>query len=261
MVGDEVTFGTVPLCKTYNLIIEHFEEEPPEPKTEVVEIPFGEDIDITDAFGEVNFSGRTQKIDFLAFCGGDEFHDLMSQIMALLHGQRSTYELSFDPGFTYQGRWRITDQDFSDKRFGRFSVEIDCDPWKIKPDREYTFNAYPAVTKIFDSGRKTVRPEVTTQQDVYVTFKGMTETFAKGTHSSANLAFTWGENTATFKCKDWWFYQQGNTLVINDPYISYDVETGTITLADEIIEAFNSPVLTLDDSKQMVTVKYLWRDI
>lgn len=261
MVGDEITFGDVPLCATYGLIIAHFEEDPPEPKTETVSIPFGDDIDITDSFGEVAYSNRKQTIDFLAMCGGKEFHKLMSEIMALLHGMRSTYELSFDEGYTYEGRFSVTDPDYSDSKFGKFSIEIDVSPWKIKPDREYTFNAYPAVTREFESGRKTARPEVTTLQDVYVTFKGKKETFPEGTHSSANLAFTWGTNEATFECAEWWFYQQGNTLVVNDPYISYEAETETIVLADEIIEAFQSPVLTLDDSKQMVTIKYPWRDI
>lgn len=261
MVGDEVTFGDTPLCATYNLIIAHFEETAPEPKTEVVSIPFGEDIDITDAFGEVAFSHRTQTIEFLAMCGGHEFRRLMSTILAAIHGVRTTYELSIDPGYTYQGRWQVTSQDFTDNKFGKFTVQIDVDPWKIQPDREYTFNAYPAVTKTFESGRKTVRPEVTTRQDVYVTFNGKRETFSEGTHSSANLAFTWGENTVTFQCSDWWFYQTGNTLVVNDPYISYDAATETITLADEIISSFNSPILTLDDSKQMVTIHYQWRDI
>lgn len=261
MVGDEVVFGTVPLCATYNLVVKHFEEDPPDPKTEKVEIPFGEDVDITDAFGEVAFSNRSMTIDFLAMCGGDEFRALVSEIMAMLHGQRSTFELSQDPDYTYQGRFQMTDVDYSDSRFGSFSLEVDVDPWKIRPDREYTFNAYPAVTRTFESGRKTVRPEVTTLQDVYVTFKGETETFPEGTHSSVNLAFTWGSNPVTFRCKDWWFYQTGNTLVVNDPYISYEAGTETIVLADEIISAFSSPTLTLDDSKQMVTVRYSWRDI
>lgn len=261
MVGNEITVDGTPLCSTYKLVIKHFESNPPEPKTEKVEIPFGEDIDITDAFGEIAFSNRTMTVDFLALCGGEEFYTLISTLTSTIHGKRLTFELSQDPGYTYQGRFSITDTDYSDSLFGSFTVEIDVDPWKIMPDRTYTFNAYPAVTKTFESGRKTVRPEVTTKQDVYVTFKGEKETFPSGTHSSANLVFTWGSNTATFQCKDWWFYQTGNTLVVNDPYISYDAATETITLADEIISSFKSPTLTLDDSKQMVTVHYQWRDI
>lgn len=261
MVGDDVTIGSVALCKTYGLVVKHFEAEPPEPKTEVVKIPFGEDVDITDAFGEVAFSPYTMKIEFLALCGGDEFRRLVSEIMARFHGKRSTFELSNDPGYTYQGRFSVIEPNYSDSRFGTFALEIQVDPWKIKPDREYTFNAYPAITKAFDSGRKTVRPEVTTKQDVYVTFKGQRETFPEGTHSSANLVFTFGENAVTFQCKDWWFYQAGNTLVINDAYVSYDAGTETIVLADEIIKAFTSPTLVLDDDKQMVTVRYSWKDM
>ena len=261
MVGDEVTFGSTPLCATFDLVVKHFEEDPPEPKTEVVEIPFGQDVDVTDAFGEIAFSNRTMTFEMLCLHGGDEFRRTVSDIMALLHGQRSTFEISQDPGYTYQGRFRVTEADYSDRRFGGLTIEVDVDPWKIRPSREYTFNAYPAVTRTFESGRKTVRPEVDTLQDVYVTFKDETETFPAGTHSSANLAFTWGSNEVTFRCKDWWFYQQGNTLVVNDPYISYEADTETIVLADEIISAFSSPTLTLDDSKQMVTVRYSWRDI
>ena len=261
MVGDDVIIDSVALCETYKLIVKHFEAEPPEPKTQVVEIPFGDDVDITDAFGDVAFSPYTMKIEFLALCGGDEFRRLVSEIMTRFHGKRSTFELLNDPGYTYNGRFKVTDPDYSNKMFGAFTLEVQVDPWKLKPDRVYTFNAYPSFMKIFESGRKTVRPEVTTLQNVYVTFKGMTETFTKGTHSSANLAFTWGMNKVAFQCKDWWFYRRGDTLVVNDPYITYDATTGTITLADEIIESFTSPVLTLDDSKQMVTVRYSWKDM
>lgn len=261
MVGDEVTFGDIDLCSKFDLVLAHFEEVPPEPKTEKVSIPFGEDIDITDAFGEIAFSSRKQRIDFLCMHGGDEFRKTMSEFMSVVHGQRSSYELSTDPGYTYSGRWSVTDQDFTNSMFGKFTVEIDVDPWKVKPDREYTFNAYPAVTKEFESGRKTTRPEVTTKQDVYITFNGERETFQEGTHSSANLAFTVGINSVKFEASSWYFYQTGNTLVVNDEYISYEKETGSIILADEIISAFSSPTLTLDDSKQMVTVRYSWKDI
>ena len=261
MVGDEITINGTPFCETYRVVLAHFEEEPPEPKTEKVEIPFGTDIDITDAFGEIAFSNRTMTIDFLALCGGDDFRALISRILADIHGKRTSFSLSIDPGYTYNGRFQVTDPDYTDKLFGKFSIEIDVDPWKIKPDKEYTFNAYPAVTKIFDSGRRTVRPEVTTRQDVYVTFKDKREMFSEGTHSSANLAFTWGQNKVKFECKDWWFYQTGNTLVVNDPYISYEADTETIVLADEIISAFTSPTLALDDSKQMVTIRYSYGDL
>ena len=263
MVGDEITFGGTPLCKTYNLIIAHFEEDPPDPKTEIVEIPFGQDIDITETFGSVNFSNRTQTIEFLALCGGSEFRSLMNEIFSLVHGVRSTYHLSIDPEYTYQGRWTITDQDFSDRKFGKFTIQIDCDPWKIRPDMVYTFNAAPSVTKQFESGRRDVRPSVTTKQDVYVTFKGTREKFETGTHSSSNLVFTWGTNEATFETPEWYFYQTGETLVVNDAYISYDRATQSIVLADEIIELFSSSkrTLTLDDDISTVTVRYEWRDV
>lgn len=261
MVGDEVTVHTLGgLCERFGLVVKHFEEDPPDPKTEKVEIPFGQDIDITDMLGEVAFSNRSMRIDFLALCGGEEFHALVSEVAGYLHGRRALFELSFDPGYYYEGRFTVTDVDYSDRRFGAFTLQVDVDPWKIQPDREYTFNAYPAVTKSFESGRKPARPEVTTQQDVYVTFAGDTETFPEGTHSSANLAFTWGTNVVTFQCKDWWFYQTGNTLVVNDEFISSDGE-GIVILDDEVVRAFSSPVLTLDDDKQMVTVRYSWRDI
>lgn len=257
----EVTFDGTPMCSTYGLVLESFEEEPPQPKTETVEIPFGEDVDITDQMGPVAFGNRGQIFRFFSPLPAERFEALASDFLARVNGRRARYQLSWDEGSTYLGRWAVTEVDYSSPRVGHLTVEADVYPWKIKPDREYTFNAYPAVTKDFESGRKTVRPSVETKQDVYVTFKGVRETFPAGTHSTANLAFEWGTNRATFECKDWWFYQQGSTLVVNDPYISYEADTGTVVLADEIIKAFSSPVLTLDDDRQMVTVRYEWRDL
>lgn len=260
-MGSEVIFQGTPLCAEYGLILNRFEEEPPQPKTKKVEIPFGEDVDVTDAMGPVAFSNRTQRFRFFSHLPSAGFAAICSRMLGEINGRMADYQLSWDPGATYRGRWAVTDTDYTEHGCGWIEVEVDVAPWKILPDREFTFNAYPAVTRSFESGRKDVRPEVTTLQDVVVTFKGVPETFPAGTHQSTNLAFAWGSNEATFECADWWFYQKGDTLVVNDPYISYDAETGTIVLADEIIGAFDPPVLTLDDSRQMVTVRYQWRDL
>ena len=257
----EVTVGGVPICSEYGLALVSFEEVPPKPKTQKVEIPFGEDVDVTDAMGPVAFSNRTHRFVLFSDLRADEFSKLSSRIVGELNGKMATYELSWDEGATYRGRWAVTEVDYASPRCGKVTLEADVSPWKIRPDHEYTFSAYPAVTKVFESGRKDVRPTVETAQDVYVTFKGTRETFPKGAHSSSNLAFTWGTNEATFECADWYFYQQGSTLVVNDPYISYDPETEAVVLADEIIAGFASPTLTLDDSAQMVTVRYEWRDL
>lgn len=257
----EVTIGGKPLCEGYGLVLTSFSEDPPQPKTKKVEIPFGEDVDVTDAMGPVAFSNRAQRFELFSDLPAEGFAQLCSRILGELNGVMSDYRLSWDEGATYRGRWTVAETDYASPRCGRIALEVDVAPWKILPDREFTFNAYPAVTRSFESGRKDVRPEVTTLQDVVVTFKGVPETFPAGTHQSTNLAFAWGSNEATFECADWWFYQKGDTLVVNDPYISYDAETGTIVLADEIIGAFDPPVLTLDDSRQMVTVRYQWRDL
>lgn len=260
-MASEVILDGVPMCAEYGLILSSFEEEPPEPKTQKVEIPFGEDVDVTDAMGPVAFSNRTQRFRLFSHLPAEGFAELCSRILGEVNGRMATYELSWDPGAVYRGRFAVSETDYTTPGCGWIELEADVSPWKIRPDRECTFSAYPAVTKVFESGRKDVRPEVTTAQDVYVTFKGTRETFPKGAHSSSNLAFTWGTNEATFECADWYFYQQGSTLVVNDPYISYDPETEAVALADEIIAGFASPTLTLDDSAQMVTVRYEWRDL
>ena len=261
MVGDEVTFGGIPLCETYGLIVAHFEENPPEPKTEVVEIPFGTDIDITEAIGPIAFSNRTQTIEFLALCGGEEFRELYSRLLNLLNGVRESYTLSFDPGYTYNGRWTVASADFTDAKFGKLTVQIDTDPWKISREMEYVFSAYPAVTKTFESGKRPVRPVVTTGQDVTVIFKGISEIFPEGSHTSNNLLFTFGQNEATFQAKEFFLYFTQNRLVVKDDYISYDSDTESVVLDDEIISAFDTPTITLDDSKQLVKVTYTWSEL
>lgn len=281
MVGDEVTFIDTPLCETFNLILAHFEEEPPEPKIETVEIPFGSDLDITDSMGEVAFHNRVQTFEFLAFCGHAEFRKLTNEIMGLVHGVKATYQMTLDPEYTYEGRWQVTEYDYSDRKFGKITMQVDTSPWKLKKEFEYTFNAYPAVTKYFESGRRAVRPTVTSQVSVYVTFKGLRETFPAGTHTSSNLLFTWGTNEATFEAGDWVCYQSGHSLVINDKFLSYfwslvypsDTTWPSSTLYpgndkilgieidDDIVIGTEGTDLWLDDSRQYVTVRYSWWDL
>ena len=93
-----LTFNGVDLRDTYGLIYSSFEEEMPEPKVIKVSIPAGLDLDITDSLGTIGMTNGRHVLKFLVY-GETEADRLEAKraLMAMFHGRRATYELSWPP--------------------------------------------------------------------------------------------------------------------------------------------------------------------
>ena len=109
MVNRDVTFNGKGLVADLGLHYSAFSEELPQPKVNVVSIPYGTDIDITETLGPVAFENGTHTLVFMAY--GDTEAERLAKVrraIALLNGVRSQYSLSWDVGYTYTGRAKVS---------------------------------------------------------------------------------------------------------------------------------------------------------
>lgn len=193
----EVTWGDVALCETYGLFVEAFEETPPAPKTYVVDVPGGQDIDLTEALmGHTAYSNRRLTLS-LYYDGrtGDGWAQVATDLKTLLHGMRSEFTLSWDPGYTYTGRAAVTAVQYLPRRSCRVTVEIDAEPWKLREVHTTTVSAVGGVTVHCQGGRRPVHPLITCSYPVTVDFEGVEFTVPAGqTYRMADVTLTEGDN-------------------------------------------------------------------
>lgn len=181
---------------------------PPERKTYMVEVPGGNGfIDLAEAVnGDAVFSQR--KMEFLfavispktrAFTlSRKEFEQTKTQVSNWLHGMRRKFTLSFDPGYTYTGRFDVSEYYSEQDGMHYIKVEVTCDPYKFKETKQYVCSSYTSRTYAFESGRKPVRPIVRVQRNTEIVWKGQTFQVPKGTWRLSNVVFTEGLNYLSF---------------------------------------------------------------
>ena len=193
----EVTWGETSLCETYGLFVESFDETPPAPKTYVVDVPGGQDIDLTESItGHTAYSNRKLTVS-LYYDGrsGDGWASVANDLKALLHGRRSEFALSWDPGYTYTGRAAVTAIQYLPRRSCRVVVEIDAEPWKLREVHTTTVSAVGGVMVTCESGTRPVHPLITCSYPVTVDWEGTEFVVPAGdTYRMADVVFGPGEN-------------------------------------------------------------------
>lgn len=192
--------GLGDICELFQLTIENDEElNPPEPKTYTVDITGGNGvIDLTDALtGNTAYEQRKQTFK-LWYRGEDgTWEQAKTKVLNALHGRRLSYELSFDPGYVYTGRFNVltTTRLGYGFRAGEFELTITADPYKNKGTQAFKLNATGGKLYRFESGRRPVHPTIECSNVVYVrNDDGIEETVPSGTYRLNNVLFTEGVN-------------------------------------------------------------------
>ena len=118
-------------------------------------------IDLSDALsGGPAFGDREHDLVLAAESGSPEgFEALKTRLAGFLHGRQADYRLTMDPGYTYRGRFEVTEHQ-ARMRSGTFRVRVSAEPYKLKARMAYRLNATGGRTYRFESGRKPVQPTV-----------------------------------------------------------------------------------------------------
>lgn len=192
-----LTIGGIDTYANLKLLLVKSELKPPEPKTYLVDVPGGNGtIDLTEALtGDVAYSNRQQEFAFAVVRPAD-FEALKSRVSNLLHGRRFDYRLSWDPGYTYSGRFSVSGYEES-PGVGTIVVSVDADPYKLLETRTYLVNAAGGVVAALPCGRKSVQPTIEVRRNALVSFGGRTWSLAPGTHVIDDLWLRQGTNRVT----------------------------------------------------------------
>lgn len=194
-----VKFGEYHTAADWGMLLTEKAIEPPKPKTKVVKIDGRDgDIDLTEALGGVvRYESRKLSFKFLLIDGTyDERNNIVSDVMAHVHGKRLGVLLDDDMDYHFVGRCNVTN--VSNKAsMGELDIEVEADPYRLK-----VVDTVRAVSVVGDTldvvvqnlGVKTVVPEITVNGDVDLTFDGVTSHLESGTYKINSVKFASGLN-------------------------------------------------------------------
>ena len=181
------------------ILLDGYTLSPPEPKTYTVDIPGGDGvIDLTSALtGDVAYSNRSQSFTFMVV-DPDSFERVKTDVSNFLHGKSFDYQMTMDPGYTYHGRFSVTEYSHAVYAYpglvGVFTVDIDADPYKSKGLQTYQLNATGGKMFRLESGRKPVHPVIECTQPCRVRWKDVVTVVPVGTYRLNDVLFTQGFN-------------------------------------------------------------------
>lgn len=190
------------LTETFGMcLLDGYTLSPPKPKTVTVDIPGGNGvIDLTDSLiGGPVYENREQTFQFVIIDIGrkETFEQLKTRISNFLHGRAFNYKLTFDPEYTYHGRFSIEEyahQAFPSGILGSFAIKIDADPYKTKGNKTYRLNAVGGQMYHFESGRKPVHPVIECPEFCKIVFKNKIIEVGTGTFRLNDVIFEQGVN-------------------------------------------------------------------
>ena len=180
-------------------LLDGYTLSPPEPKTYTVDIPGGDGvIDLTQSLtGDVAYKNRQQTFPFMVV-NPDSFERVKTDVSNFLHGKEFDYQITMDPGYTYHGRFTVTEYSHALYAYpglvGTFMVSVDADPYKLKGRMTYQLNATGGKMFRLESGRKPVHPVIECTQPCRVRWKDVVTIVPVGTYRLNDVLFTDGFN-------------------------------------------------------------------
>lgn len=195
----------VDLSETYRMIlVDGYTLSTPEVKTSTVEIPGSDGVlDLTEALtGDTYYDNRSDSFSFIIL-GVDEkdIIPLKNDIVSFLHGKKYNYSLSFDPGYTYIGRFSVSDYTWATYNIGivvSVTLDIDAEPYKYKDDITLYLNCSGGKWVEFRSGDKTVLPIIEVQRSTFVQYDKENLVLPSGSYNIRNFKLKKGINKIFF---------------------------------------------------------------
>ena len=191
-----VVVGGVDITERYGLdLLDGFTLSPPAPKTYTVDIPGGDGcVDVTEAImGDVSFEDRQMSFTFLVV-RPESFEATKTAVAGFLHGRRFDFELSWDPGYTYTGRFSVSEW-YAEMHHGQIKVDVDAEPYKLREHRRVRVAAGGGRAVTLACGRKRQCPTFECASECLVSCNGATARLQPGTWRAPALWLEQGANT------------------------------------------------------------------
>lgn len=202
MITRGIQFGNFHTADDWNLILHSKTLTPPKPKTNYVSIPGRDgDLDLSEALtGEIHYENRIAAFKFIATDGTyADREDLLTEIVAQLHGKRVQIIDPDYPGYYFSGRCTVTERT-NINAYGTITVEANCDPYKYAIDETTRHVALipsngTVSVVLTNTGVRTVTPTLTVTGSVTLTFGTTSTTLSAGTYVLPALQFPAGTTT------------------------------------------------------------------
>lgn len=199
---NRIIVGGIDISMKFQMaLLDGYTLSPPEPKTYTVDIPGGNGIiDLTEAFaGDVVYNQRKQSFTFALIDMKTErtFEEAKTQVSNFLHGRKYEYRLTWDPDYTYTGRFSVseyTHDAYPSGILGYIKIDVEADPYKSKGLKTYNVNAIGGRMFRLESGRKPVHPKIDTSQACTIVFDGKQTVVPAGSYILNDVLFHDGFN-------------------------------------------------------------------
>lgn len=107
--------------------------DPPSVKTTTVDIPGADSfIDLSESLTKYPvYNNRQGSIEFIVLSGFEEWTTLYSRIASYLHGRKKRAVLDDDPGYFYEGRFKVNKwKSNNDGTWSNITIDYDVQPYK-----------------------------------------------------------------------------------------------------------------------------------
>ena len=194
----------IDLTETFGMVMaDGYTLDLPKPKTYTIDLLGGDGvIDLTEAItGDVTYDNRSQKFTFYVINLEDHetFEDLKTAVFNYLHGKDFDYTLSFDPGYTYHGRFTVSSAShtmYSSGILGAIQIDIDAEPYKSSGMVTYKLKGGTKRVEIdVINGRKRVIPIIEVKTAATIAYNGQQWNVEAGTHIIDDLLLESGKST------------------------------------------------------------------
>lgn len=278
--------NNVDLTTTFQMIlVDGFTLNPPEPKLYTIEVPGGNGvIDLTESLsGDVVYNNREQDFVFKLIYP-DDFEYTKTKLSNFLHGKFFEYKLTWDPEYTYNGRFTVSSYShvgLAKGQLGEIVIHVTADPYKYRERQVVKINGAGGQVYYFPSGRKPVRPIIQTSRATNIVWKNTAYRVPAGAYRLNFVLFKEGLNEIYFNTYEintgeWGDVDQGGKFTLTwdeakkytwDQFARINLETGTpanIVSENYRIQTFDSDEGDVYNPKDMFgksfMTAYKWTD-
>lgn len=205
--------------RDYGLILRSKDAPFPEPRTFSVDVPNRDGaIDLTEALGDkfIRYQNRTVTLELTDMNFQEHFNGVLSRLARDIHGKHLYMVLDIDPGYYYDGRWRLESVN-QEGLIGTVTITGDCypykwstsknsEPWKWDPfnfetgivtnDGSYRISGTTKVS--LDIGDKALSPVFICTASMTLKVGGETFSLSIGRNQNYGILLTPGVNELTF---------------------------------------------------------------
>lgn len=187
--GMNIMIGGVSLYERFGIVLEDFEEIPPEPKIYQIDNPGGDStIDLTEVLsGDISYNDRSfEFIFFITRTNYQAFSTTKSLLMSFLHGKEFTFSLSWDAGYTYTGRFKVNEIKTS-FTVGRVVLEVTAKPYKSGGFQVVEVSGQTGSVVHLTPGRGRVQPVFESDMPLHVIGNGVDVQLPAGSNTAVGL--------------------------------------------------------------------------